>query len=261
MYVMESVRETRRLLEQERANDARRALLLTGLSRGDRALDAGCGPGGITETMAEVVGPEGHVTGVDLSPERVAEASLRCQLRPNLRFLHADIRSLALPDASIDYAWSQFVFEYLPERLPALRELARVTRPGGKVVVSEIDGLGFQNWPFTEALRDGTQRIVDALSTKGFDLFAGRKLFHEFRQAGLRDIQVHLLPFYMVAGAADARLLMDWEIRFAALEAVAVPFFGGQEAYRAYCREYLRMLADPEGLKYAVLLVTEGTKP
>ncbi len=261
MYVMESLRETRRLLEQERASDARRALLLTGLGLGDRALDAGCGPGGITETMADVVGPEGHVTGVELNPERVAEASLRCQRRPNLGFLQADICRMELPDATFDYSWSQFVFEYLPDRLPALREMARVTRPGGKVVVSEIDGLGFQNWPFAESLREGTQRIVDALAARGFDLFAGRKLFTEFRQVGLRDIQVHLLPFYMVAGAADDRLLMDWEIRFAALEAVAVPFFGGQDAYRAYCREYLRMLADPDGLKYAVLLVTEGTKP
>jgi hypothetical protein len=40
-----------------------------------------------------------------------------------------------------------------------------------------------------------------------------------------------------------------------------VPAFGGEAAYRAHCDGFLEMLADPEGLKYAVTLVTEGTKP
>ncbi|MFY1827001.1 methyltransferase domain-containing protein [Myxococcus fulvus] len=262
MYLMESTEEGRRLLAQEGASDNMRTLLgSTGLVTGGRALDAGCGPGGISETMADLVGPTGQVTGVDLNEDRLREASQRNAHRPWLRFQQADIRRTGLPDASVDYVWSQYVFEYLPDRPVALAELMRVTRPGGKVVVSDIDGLGFQNWPFSDALRDGTQRIVDALATRGFDLHVGRKLFSEFREAGLVDVKVHLLPFYLVAGAADARLMRDWEVRFAALAPVAAPAFGGMESYQAHCRDFLAMLADPSGLKYAVTLVTEGTRP
>ncbi|AKF80896.1 Ubiquinone/menaquinone biosynthesis C-methylase UbiE [Myxococcus fulvus] len=262
MYLMESTEEGRRLLAQEGASGYVRTLLgSTGLVTGTRALDAGCGPGGISETMADLVGPTGQVTGVDLNEDRLREASLRNAHRPWLRFHQADIRRTGLPDASVDYVWSQYVFEYLPDRPVALAELMRVTRPGGKVVVSDIDGLGFQNWPFSDALRDGTQRIVDALATRGFDLHVGRKLFSEFREAGLVDVKVHLLPFYLVAGAADARLMRDWEVRFAALAPVAAPAFGGMEPYQAHCRDFLAMLADPAGLKYAVTLVTEGTRP
>jgi SAM-dependent methyltransferase len=262
MYVMESAAEAQRLLAQEQSLGFSRAILLaTGLKPGDRALDAGCGPGGIAEAMAELVGEPGQVTGIDLNAERIREASTRNAHRPWLRFLQADVRRTGLPDASVDYTWSQYVFEYLPDRDVALAELMRVTRPGGKVVVSEIDGLGFQNWPFPEHLREGTQRIVDALAARGFDLHVGRKLFSEFRRAGLQNVRVHLLPFYLVPGAADERLMKDWEIRFSALEAVAAPAFGGLEAYQTHCREYLRMLADPEGFKYAVTLVTEGTRP
>jgi ubiquinone/menaquinone biosynthesis C-methylase UbiE len=262
MYLMESSEEGRRLLAQEGAAAYLKTVLTgTGLKPGARALDAGCGPGGISETLADIVGEAGHVTGLDLNAERIRDAAARNAHRPWLRFLQGDVRRTGLDDASFDYVWSQYVFEYLPDRDVALAELMRVTRPGGKVVISDIDGLGFQNWPFDDALRDGTQRIVEALSARGFDLYVGRKLFSEFRRAGLRDVRVHLMPFYLSAGAADERLMKDWEIRFAALEPVAAPAFGGKEAYQAHCREYLRMLADPDGLKYAVTLVTEGTRP
>ncbi|RYZ35091.1 MAG: methyltransferase domain-containing protein, partial [Myxococcaceae bacterium] len=165
-----------------------------------------------------------------------------------------------LPAEAFDYVWSQYVFEYLPDRQVALAELIRVTRPGGRVVVSDIDGLGFQNWPFPEHLRQGTQRIVEALEARGFDLYVGRKMFSDFRRAGLTDVRVHLVPFYMAPGAAEQRLLRDWQTRFEALAPVAIPAFGGPDAYRAHCEGFLAMLADPEGLKYAVTLVTEGTK-
>ncbi|MGZ3461340.1 MAG: methyltransferase domain-containing protein, partial [Archangium sp.] len=185
----------------------------------------------------------------------------RCRHRPNLSFLQADIRKTGLPDSGFDYTWSQFVFQYLPDRMSALRELIRVTRPGGKVVVSEIDGLGFHNWPFPEAVREKAQRMEEALSTRGFDLYVGRKLFSEFLEAGLREVRVHLFPFYVVAGVADSRMLADWETRFAALESVVAPALGGQEAYQEFCRSYLDMLTHPKSLKYAVMLVTEGVKP
>ncbi|WP_171420177.1 methyltransferase domain-containing protein [Corallococcus exercitus] len=261
MYLMESADESRRLLEQEQSQDTRAMLGRTGLKPGHRVLDAGCGPGGIAELMAELVGEGGHVTGVDLHEGRVAEARARNAHRPHLTFLQADVRTTGLPADAFDYAWSQYVFEYLPDRHAALAELIRVTRPGGRVVVSDIDGLGFQNWPFPEHLREGTQRIVEALATRGFDLYVGRKLFSEFRRAGLTDVRVHLMPFYLCAGAAEARLVRDWKTRFEALAPVGAAAFGGPAAYQSHCDDFLAMLQDPEGLKYAVTLVTEGTKP
>lgn len=260
MYIMESRAETQRLLEQERVDEVRQALLLTGLKPGDDVLDAGCGPGLISETLAGVVGETGQVLGIDLSEERLNEARQRCQGRPGLRFLRADVRSTGLPDAAFDYTWSQYVFQYLPQRRPALDELIRVTRPGGRVVVSEIDGFGLGNHPFPERLRESCQLFVEGLGRTGFDLFVGRKLFHEFRQAGLLEVRVHVLPQYVVAGVADARVMEDWRTRFEALAPHIIPVFGSPAAYEVHCRDYLRMLADPDTLKYAVRLVTEGRR-
>jgi ubiquinone/menaquinone biosynthesis C-methylase UbiE len=257
---MESAAETHRLLRQEQADDARPLLLATGLRPGARALDAGCGPGGISQTMAQIVGPQGHVTGLDLSEVRLSEAARRCAHLPQVQFVRGDIRHSGLPDASFDYTWSQYVLEYLSDRDAGLAELIRVTRPGGRVVVSEIDGQGLNNWPMPERLAEGARCFQRGLESQGFDLFVGRKLFQSFRRAGLRDVRVHLAPQYVIAGPADARFLADWETRFQALAPAVTPAFGSEASYQEFCQGYLHMLTDPDTLKYSVLVVTEGVR-
>ncbi|PTL77483.1 SAM-dependent methyltransferase [Vitiosangium sp. GDMCC 1.1324] len=259
---MESRDEARRLLVQERSGNAREALLAAGLQRGDRVLDAGCGPGGITELIAEMVGSSGHVTGMDVSEERLAQARQLNQHHAHVRFQSGDVRRTGLPDAAFDFTWCQFVLQYVPDRWDALAELARVTRPGGKVVISEFDGFGLGNWPFPEPLQQWCQHFTNALlRTVGLDVHVGRKVFHAMRQLGLAQVRVHLLPQFVIAGTADAAMYQDWETRFSALEPAVAPLLGGLEDYRAMCQKYLELLADPDALKYSILLVTEGTRP
>ena len=64
----------------------------------------------------------------------------------------------------------------------------------------------------------------------------------------------------VAAGAADARQMEDWATRLKALEGIASPSFGSLAAYREFSSRYLAMLGDPDTLKYAVLLITEGQK-
>jgi ubiquinone/menaquinone biosynthesis C-methylase UbiE len=258
---MESEEEARRLVAQARAHPVSQHLVTTGLSEGHAALDAGCGPGVITAVMAHQVGPSGSVVGLDLNPERLAEARASCEPLPNCRFIQADVRTSGLPDACFDYVWCQFVLEYLPRPETALAELVRMTRPGGRVVVSEVDGVGTFNWPMSPVVQAGIPKFLQALASTGFDIHAGRKMYHLFRHAGLKDVRVHLSPLWVVAGAADSRLMRDWSIRLQTLEPVAAPAFGGLEAYREFSQAYLDLLCDEDALKYSVLLVTEGRKP
>ena len=257
---MESQHEARRLAEQARALPVHEHLLTTGLGPGMRALDAGCGPGVISAVMAHLVGPQGSVQGLDCSPQRLEEARAHCAALPQCSFLEADLRRIPLADDTFDYVWCQFVLEYLGDAAGALAELIRVTRPGGRVVVSDVDGLGLQNWPFPPELEEGTRKLIASLATAGLDLQVGRKLFHLFRRAGLEQVRVHLAPLWVVAGEADSRLLNDWRQRFATLEPLVAPVFGGKAGYQAYCEQYLGLLSDPDALKYAVLLITEGRK-
>ncbi len=259
-YMMESDGEARRLAEQARALPVHGHLLTTGLAPGMKALDAGCGPGVITAVMAEVVGRQGSVLGIDLQPQRLEEARAHCAPLPQCSFAPGDIRRLALPDNTFDYVWCQFVIEYLSQPAAAVAELIRVTRPGGRVVVSDVDALGLQNWPVSPELEAGCQRFVSALAAVGLDLHVGRKMFHLFRRAGLEQVRVHLAPLWVVAGVADTRLMNDWKQRFQTLEPIVSPAFGGAQGYWAFCDQYLGLLSDPDALKYAVLLITEGQK-
>jgi SAM-dependent methyltransferase len=257
---MESQAEARRLAEQARALPVREHLITTGLAPSMKALDAGCGPGVITAVMGERVGSQGSVLGVDIHPQRLADARAHCATLPQCSFLQGDLRKLDLASDTFDYVWCQYVLEYLPDPQAALAELIRVTRPGGRVVVSDMDGLGMLNWPFPADLEEDCRKYAAAAAAAGVDMHVGRKMFHFFRRAGLEHIRVHMAPTWIIAGAADARLLSDWKQRFATLAPVAVPAFGGKEAYDAFCERYLGLLSDPDALKYSVHLITEGQK-
>lgn len=257
---MESEAEARRLAEQARALPVHGHLSSTGLGAGMKALDAGCGPGVITAIMADLVGPHGSVLGLDINQQRLDEARAHCAPLPQCSFVHGDVRKMELASNTFDYAWCQFVIEYLAQPEGALAELIRVTRPGGRVVVADVDALGLQNWPVSPELEEGCRKFVAALSAVGLDLFVGRKMFHLFRKAGLDQVRVQLVPLWVVAGTADDRLISDWRQRFATLEPVVSPAFGGTPGYQVFCEQYLALLSDPDALKYAVLLITEGQK-
>jgi SAM-dependent methyltransferase len=260
-YVMESEQELARLTAQGEADPVRERLLATGLRAGHVALDAGCGPGVVSRVLAELVGPAGRIVGIDLSHERIQEARRRAEGLSQLSFRESDVHNTGFEDESFDFVWSQFVFEYLSRPDLALQELVRVTRRGGKLVISDIDGAGLANWPFPIDLQHKVARLFDALRVTGFDVHAGRKMFHLFRSSGLTDVKVHVFPFYVIAGRADERTLIDWQVRFATAERVAAPAFGGVGPWRQFRDEYLALMNDPDTLKYAVVLVTEGVRP
>lgn len=258
-YLMESTNEGQRLLVQERANPSSVRLLQAGLCRGQRVADIGCGSGAVIPTMLDIVGNDGSVMGVDMSPERVEEARKLVRGARNAVVQLGALPATGLPDAAFDFTWSQFVFEYLREPDVALRELIRVTRPGGRVAVADVDGIGLAFWPRPAAIEAGIEPFMSALSATGFDFFIGRKLFTLFRQAGLQDVSVHLSPLYISAGA-DSRLVADYTQRFEVLAPLAVKTFGDAQRYREFADAYLAMLADPEALKYAVVLTVVGTR-
>lgn len=254
---MESSSEGRRLREQENANPSSVRLRAAGLRSGQRAIDVGCGSGAVMPAMLELVGPTGSVTGVDASPDRVAEAK---RLVPSAELAVAALPRTGLPSDSFDFSWSQFVFEYLREPEVALRELIRITRPGGTVAVADIDGVGLSFWPRPKVVEDGLPLLISALESTGFDFFVGRKLFTWFKRAGLIDLNVHLSALHVSPGA-DARLHADYVQRFDVLAPLATKTFGSEQRYREFAQAYLALLNDEEALKYTVVLTVSGRRP
>ena len=120
------------VVEQRRAT-----LVALGLHPGERVLDIGCGPGYLASEMAEVVGREGFVLGVDPSPAMLAIAARRAV--PGMELAEGDALSVPAPDASFDAAVSTQVYEYVADIAGALAEARRVLKPGGRLLILDTD--------------------------------------------------------------------------------------------------------------------------
>ena len=111
-----------------------------GVQRGDRVLDVGCGPGYFARMLAEAVGPEGSVVGIDAAPEMIDYASRKARRLSNCRFQLGTAQSLAFADAAFDVVVSSLMMHHLAEedRLQAVREMRRVLRPGGTLLLADF---------------------------------------------------------------------------------------------------------------------------
>ena len=108
---------------------------LAGIAPGQRVLDVGCGPGALTTALAERVGAE-NVSAVDPSAPFVAAARER---NPGADVREAAAEQLPFGDDDFDAALAQLVVHFMADPRQGIREMARVTRPGGVVAASVWD--------------------------------------------------------------------------------------------------------------------------
>jgi ubiquinone/menaquinone biosynthesis C-methylase UbiE len=117
----------------------RRIVSLSGVRPGDSVLDVGSSGGYLARKLAVAAGPTGQVTGVD--PSQAAIAYARKRARPGMTFSMGVAQDLDLPDASFDVVTCTLAMHHVParHREAALREMYRVTKPGGRVLVADFD--------------------------------------------------------------------------------------------------------------------------
>jgi SAM-dependent methyltransferase len=117
---------------------ARALIAAAGVRPGQRALDVGCGPGALTTELAAVLGPE-HVAAVD--PSGPFTDACRQRL-PGVHVEVASAEALPFEDAEFDHALAQLVVNFMTDAPAGVREMQRVTRPGGTVAAATWDYAG-----------------------------------------------------------------------------------------------------------------------
>ncbi len=121
-----------------------------GIRPGQHVVDVGCGPGALTAVLVDLLGADA-VVGIDPSPTFVDSARERL---PGVTIVQGSAEFLPIPDQSVDAALAQLVVHFMADPVTGLREMARVTRPGGTLAACVWDnnpGGGGPLTPFWDA--------------------------------------------------------------------------------------------------------------
>jgi ubiquinone/menaquinone biosynthesis C-methylase UbiE len=259
-YLMDDPREASRLADKVDATSWVERYVVEHLGQAPRVLDVGCGPGVIAAALAQRA-PGAEVIGLDSSPQRIESAARNLGLFEGSRAVLGDARELPFETGQFDFVYCRFLLEYLAERERALAEMVRVTRPGGRVLLQDLDGQLVWHYPLDELLEASLQRVMAVLEKTGFDAFVGRKLYSLARAAGLQDVQVRAEAYHLVAGTADPRTLAQWTLKLDIAEPVMARALGGLEAARDVKHRFLDYLRCADTLTYSTVFTVWGTKP
>jgi SAM-dependent methyltransferase len=217
------------------------------LRPGDRALDLACGDGAYALWLAERIGPRGRVFAVDSSPAYLELAAAAVAASPfggRVELQLGDAYSLPFAEGSFDLGWCAQSLFSLPDPVGALRELRRVTRPGGAVAVFENDLLHQMVLPWPPELELAVRAAQLAAMAAEEDARAvGRDLCALFAEAGLADCRVTPYSTARQAPLApDEERYLQWHL--ADLRERAGPFLAATD------REQFDALLDPASERF-----------
>ncbi|WP_405796615.1 methyltransferase domain-containing protein [Streptomyces sp. NBC_01506] len=256
-YLMEDSREADRLTAKVDADAWVREYLAPVMPQGTPdVLDVGAGPGHIAQAVYRSW-PRARVVAFDGSPGRLAAGSAGADGAVLVRRC-GDARQLPFDDGTFDVVYSRLMLQYVAERDRAVAEMARVTKPGGTVVLFDLDGQLVWHDPVGPELRAVLDPVVDALRTTGFDPHTGRGLYRLAREAGLTGLTVRVDPYHLIAGAVNPAEREQWHLKLDIARPAIARALGSPEAADDAVRICLDHLDSAETLTYSVAFTVTG---
>ncbi len=189
----DSPAEIRHLVEQAEvyAHEASELFDAIGIKTGMSAIDVGCGVMGVLHLLAERVGADGRVVGLDREPRMVESGRRFADARGlAVEFVEADATATGLPDATFDLVHARTLLLNVRNPQEILAEMVRIARPRAVVAVQEPDAASWTcdpPHPAWDILRTG---ILNAYRRTGKDFNIGRRIARMLRDARLEDVGV-----------------------------------------------------------------------
>lgn len=212
---------------------------------GTRVLDVGCGIGTAELALAPLASQGVEIVGADLSVERVSEGRATAMVHSAAaKFVAAEATRLPFRAASVDATFCVGVLQHLARPADALREFARVTRAGGRIIAVEPDNRSrycfsaLVSGEVAFRLAQGFWRDVDRSSGDPTDAVIGPHVPGLMLEAGIEPVAVHLFP--VVASRLGTPVESTWQGRCRAVEEAAASI--GDTALRARAAELLEAI-------------------
>lgn len=259
-YLMDDPRETSRLSQKVDAAEWVRKFIVPLELAGATVLDVGCGPAVIASEISQHF-PTASVTGLDQSEERLVVAQQNNLENLKVQLVSGSAAELPFGDASFDFVMCRFLLEYLPDKQAAINEMVRVLRPGGRLLLQDLDGQLLWHFPIDEDLQRNIESTLKVLAKTGFDPFVGRKLFHFSKVAGLDAINVRIEPYHQIIGQIDNRMRALWELKLDIALPAAAKALGSPENAVEMKRHFLAYFDREDSLTYSVVFTVVARKP
>jgi SAM-dependent methyltransferase len=187
----------------ERLRDQARTLVEllhhdTAYPAGSRVLEAGCGVGAQTVTLAQR-SPEAEIVAIDVSAGSLAEAARRVEAAnvTNVEFMQADVFDPPFEPESFDHVFVCFVLEHIDRPVAALEILGSLLRPDGTITVIEGDHGSAYFHPDSEAAHDAIRCQVELQRAAGGDANIGRRVYPLMIEAGFGGVHVSAREVYV----------------------------------------------------------------
>lgn len=201
--------------------NSRRVLLKAGLRPGMRVAEFGCGPGASTRMLASMTGAGGHVTAIDNSEAQLEQAAAFCLSAGygNVDFVHAAASETRLPESSFDLVYSRCLLQHLTDAVAGIREMRRVLKPGGVLVIEEAEFASASTSPASpiEAFATLLPRLGEA---RGVDFSLASRLYTMIEaEPGFTRPQAETNQPVLPPG--EKRLFLKWSVEEASPALIA----------------------------------------
>lgn len=199
-------RERLRILSRVMRPTSIALLNRVGVEPGMRCLEVGCGSGDLAIDLARMTGPAGKVIGTDIDEVKLELARREaesCQL-PNIEFQYSDIaRDDLRPE--FDLVHARFILTHLPNPILALTKMRQALRPGGVLIVEDIDFRGYFCYPDSPALWRYVELYTQTVRRRGGDADIGPRLPSLLTEAGFENVQMNVVQPAAMEG--DVKIL------------------------------------------------------
>lgn len=259
-YFMEHAKESRRLSVKVDPKHVINTYLAKHFNSIDSLLEVACGPGVILEEAARAY-PSMRFVGLDFSIVRLQDALQRINDLTNVSIVRGDALKMSIQSNCFDLIFSRFLLQYLPKPVDAVAEMVRVCKPGGKIVLQDLDGQLQWFYPEDADLKERIDRVVSHLQkATGFDPFVGRKLFTLLKEQGVQNINVRADSYNLFWGPMDDKNFQLWATKLEIAMPAMIEVLGGAaqaEKLKKDCLDYFRR---DDTLVYSVVFTVTGEK-
>ncbi len=252
-------RELKRLRTQAHLTWKKEAQTLSelGLQDGMSVIELGCGPGFITEQLLSLL-PNSLITAMDVDSVMIDHAKKYFQSQNRVKFIETSVMNTTLPDNSFDFAFARLLFQHIPDPIGAASEIFRILKPGGKLVITEVDDDHFfipePSMPELQAIFDKTGPLQIA---QGGDGRTGRKLLPILKKAGFRNLHLDtILSQSEEENIEDFFIMFDPEVFLQALKTDLL----AEKLVEDYKRAIKKFAASPQSFFILMLFMGCGEK-